>query len=93
MCGERGGERGSDEDEDDDAALWGPSRKKELTRAAKRVGSCTIVATQGGSQAAAAGRSSGSPEISRSVREPKIAPGGHTDDRKRYGDDAGRHGG
>jgi hypothetical protein len=34
-----------------------------------------------------------SPEISRSVREPKIAPGGHTDDRKRYGDDAGRHGG
>jgi hypothetical protein len=26
------------------------------------------------------------PEISRSVREPKIAPGGHTDDRKRYGD-------
>jgi hypothetical protein len=29
--------------------------------------------------------SSGSPEISRSVREPKIAPGGHTDDRKRYG--------
>jgi hypothetical protein len=38
-------------------------------------------------------RSSMSPEISRSVREPKIAPGGHIDDRKRYGDDAGRHGG
>eukprot|EP01052_Picozoa_sp_SAG31_P078242 SAG31_NODE_37719_length_302_cov_0.527094_1_plen_59_part_10 len=41
--------------------------------------------------------SSMSPEIRRSVsvrvdREPKIAPGGHTDDRKRYGDDAGRHG-
>ena len=40
-----------------------------------------------------AASSSMSPKISRSAREQKIAPKSATDDRKRYEDGAGRHGG